>query len=147
MKLDELQRNFKRPKRKRVGRGMRSGHGKTAGRGHRGQGQRSGSETKPGFEGGQMPLYRRIPKKKGFFIPNRSSWAIVNVGMLNKLFSDGESVDFQALADKNLIDDRKDGLRVLGHGELSVKLNISAAYVTPSAKEKIESAGGSIQLV
>lgn len=147
MKLDELSRNFKRPKRKRVGRGMRSGDGKTAGRGHRGQGQRSGSETKPGFEGGQMPLYKRVPKKKGFFIPNRADWAAINVGALNKVFKDGDTVDFQTLADKRLIDGRKDGLRVLGHGDLSIKLNIVAAYVTESAKEKIESSGGSVQLV
>lgn len=147
MKLHELQRNFKRPERKRVGRGMRSGSGKTAGRGHRGQGQRSGPHAKPGFEGGQMPLYKRIPKKKHFFIPNRSDWAIVNVAKLNEVFEAGASVDFNALVEKSLIDHRKDGLRVLGYGELNIALNVTASYVTPSAKEKIEAAGGSITLV
>ncbi|PKL75492.1 MAG: 50S ribosomal protein L15, partial [Candidatus Melainabacteria bacterium HGW-Melainabacteria-1] len=114
MKLEELQRNFKRPKRKRVGRGMRSGMGKTAGRGNNGRGQRSGSHTKPGFEGGQTPLYRRIPKQKSFQAPPRSEWAIINVSRLNDLFPEGGVVDFAALAAKRVIDDRTDGLRVLG---------------------------------
>lgn len=147
MKLQDLSRNTKRAKRKRVGRGMGSGMGKTSTRGHRGQGQRSGPEKKAGFEGGQMPLYRRLPKKKHFVIPYRTNWAIINVGTLNKLFEAGSNVDFAALAAKSVIDHRADGVRVLGHGELTVALNITASYVTPSAKEKIEAAGGSIQLV
>lgn len=148
MKLDELKRNFKRPKRKRKARGMGSGNGKTAGRGHRGQGQRSGPHKKSGFEGGQMPLYRRIPKKKHFLVPNRSEWAIINVGRLNLLFEAGANVDFSALAEKGgVIDDRTDGLRVLGQGELKIALHVTAHHVTPSAKEKIEAAGGSVQLV
>ncbi|MBT9545180.1 MAG: 50S ribosomal protein L15 [Candidatus Sericytochromatia bacterium] len=147
MKLQDLSRNTKRAKRKRVGRGMGSGMGKTATRGHRGQGQRSGPEKKAGFEGGQMPLYRRLPKKKHFVIPYRSNWAIINVGALNRLFEAGSTVDFAALAAKSVIDHRADGVRILGHGELTVALNITASYVTPSAKEKIEAAGGSIQLV
>lgn len=147
MKLQDLSRNTKRAKRKRVGRGMGSGMGKTATRGHRGQGQRSGPEKKAGFEGGQMPLYRRLPKKKHFVIPYRSNWAIINVGALNRLFEAGSTVDFAALAAKSVIDHRADGVRILGHGELTVALNITASYVTPSAKEKIDAAGGSIQLV
>jgi len=147
MKLDELERNFKRPKRKRKARGMGSGNGKTAGRGHRGQGQRSGPHKKAGFEGGQMPLYRRIPKKKHFIMPNKSDWAIVNVGTLNKLFQAGDSVDFNAIASKSLIDDRADGLRVLGTGELNIALNVTATYVTETARKKIEAAGGSVQLI
>jgi len=147
MKLQDLSRNTKRAKRKCVGRGMGSGMGKTATRGHRGQGQRSGPEKKAGFEGGQMPLYRRLPKKKHFVIPYRSNWAIINVGALNRLFEAGSTVDFAALAAKSVIDHRADGVRILGHGELTVALNITASYVTPSAKEKIEAAGGSIQLV
>jgi large subunit ribosomal protein L15 len=147
MKLQDLSRNTKRAKRKRVGRGMGSGMGKTATRGHRGQGQRSGPEKKVGFEGGQMPLYRRLPKKKHFVVPYRRDWAIINVGSLNKLFESGAAVDFAALAQKSVIDDRSDGLRILGHGELTIPLHITASYVTPSAKEKIEAAGGSIQLI
>lgn len=147
MKLQDLSRNVKRPKRKRVGRGMGSGMGKTSSRGHRGQGQRSGPEKKAGFEGGQMPLYRRIPKKKHFVMPYRSEWAIVNVGTLNRLFEAGASVSFDALVKKSVINRRKDGLRVLGHGELQIPLHVTANYVTPSAKEKIEAAGGSVQLI
>lgn len=147
MKLDELQRNFKRPKRKRKARGMGSGNGKTAGRGHRGQGQRSGPHKKAGFEGGQMPLYRRIPKKKHFLVPNRADWAIINVGRLNLLYEAGASVNFDDLVAKGVIDGRKDGLRVLAQGEIKVALNITAHYVTPSAQAKIEAAGGSVQLV
>lgn len=147
MKLEELQRNFKRPKRKRKARGMGSGNGKTAGRGHRGQGQRSGPHKKAGFEGGQMPLYRRIPKKKHFIMPNKSNWAVVNVGALSSLFKAGDSVDFDAIVEKSLIDHRADGLRVLGGGELTIALNITASYVTASAREKIESAGGSVLIV
>ncbi|MGV3526778.1 MAG: 50S ribosomal protein L15 [Candidatus Sericytochromatia bacterium] len=147
MKLDELQRNFKRPKAKRVGRGMRSGNGKTSGRGNNGRGQRSGPHTKAGFEGGQTPLYRRIPKKKHFMSPNRVDWAIINVGRLNDMFEAGSQVDFAALADKSVIDHRDAGLRVLGSGELKVALHVTASYFSPSAKEKIEAAGGSVQIV
>lgn len=147
MKVNELQRNFSRPKRKRKGRGMGSGNGKTAGRGHRGQGQRSGPHKKAGFEGGQNPLYKRIPKKKQFLVPNRANWAVVNVGTLNKLFEAGAAVDFKALVAKSLIDHRADGLRVLGHGDLNISLNVSASYVTASAREKIEAAGGSVNLI
>lgn len=147
MQLHELQRNFKRPKRKRKARGMGSGNGKTAGRGHRGQGQRSGPHAKPGFEGGQMPLYKRIPKKKHFIMPNKSDWAIINVGRLNLLFGADETVDFQALADKGVIDGRCDGLRILAQGEIKVALNIKAQHVSASAREKIEAAGGSVDIV
>jgi len=147
MKLNELQRNFKRPKAKRVGRGMRSGIGKTSGRGNNGRGQRSGPHTKAGFEGGQTPLYRRLPKKKAFQAPPRAEWAIINVGRLNELFPEGGSVDFAALAAKGAIDHRHDGLRILGNGELKVAVNVTAMHVTPGAKEKIEAAGGSVQLV
>ena len=147
MKLNELQRNFKRPKRKRVGRGMRSGDGKTAGRGHRGQGQRSGPHAKPGFEGGQNPLYKRIPKQKSFQQPNKSNWAAINVGRLAKVFGADAKIDFASLAEKRLVDKRADGLRVLAHGELEVALHVTAHYVTPAAKAKIEAAGGSVTLV
>ena len=147
MKLEELQRNFKRPKLKRVGRGMRSGNGKTSGRGSNGRGQRSGPHTKAGFEGGQTPLYRRIPKKSSFQAPPRDEWAIINVGRFNELFAEGGAVDFAALAAKRVIDGRADGLRVLGTGELKVAVQVTANYVTESAKQKIEAAGGSVVLV
>ena len=147
MKLHELSPSTKRKSRKRVGRGMRSGSGKTCNRGHRGQGQRSGTETKPGFEGGQMPLYRRVPKKKQFYNPNARDWAIVNVGRLEKFFEDGSDINMQVLLERGIVDKDKDGLRVLGQGELTKKFNISANYVTPGAKEKIESKGGSVEIL
>ena len=147
MKLHELKPKTHRPKRKRVGRGMRSGMGKTAGRGNNGQGQRSGPEKKPGFEGGQMPLYRRIPKKKHFFNPNRRLWAIINIGRLNQVCQEGERVDLESLVKQSQVITKSDGLRILGNGSLTKKLIVCAHYVTPQAREKIEAAGGSIELV
>lgn len=147
MKLHELSPKTKRKERKRVGRGMRSGSGKTCNRGHRGQGQRSGTETKPGFEGGQMPLYRRVPKKKQFVNPNTRHWAVINVGRLNAFFEDGDTVDEQSLIEKGLINKGLDGVRVLGSGTLEKKLVVKARYTTASAKEKIEAKGGSVELL
>ncbi|MEB3186541.1 MAG: 50S ribosomal protein L15 [bacterium] len=135
-------------RKKRVGRGHGSGHGKTSTRGANGQGQRSGESIKIGFEGGQMPLYRRTPKKHAFVRPMRylSEFAIVNVGDLNR-FEDGATVDAQALVDMGLIRREYDGVRVLGDGELKVKLTVKAVYFTASAREKIEAAGGSVEVL
>lgn len=135
-------------RKKRVGRGHGSGHGKTSTRGANGQGQRSGESIKIGFEGGQMPLYRRTPKKHHFSQPLRymASYVIVNVGDLAK-FAPGSTVDAQALVDKGLIRGEADGVRVLGDGELSVKLSVKAHYFTPSAREKIEAAGGTAEVL
>lgn len=147
MKIHELQSPYKRPKRKRVGRGMRSGCGKTSSRGNNGQGQRSGPEKKPGFEGGQMPLYRRVPKKKHFYNPNTRRWAVVNVGRLNQLFATGGEVSLAVLVEKHVFTPDYDGLRVLGNGELHVKLEIKANHVSPSAQTKIEAQGGQVELL
>jgi large subunit ribosomal protein L15 len=135
-------------RKKRVGRGHGSGHGKTSTRGSNGQGQRSGESIKIGFEGGQMPLYRRTPKKHAFVRPLRylSEFAIVNVGDLNR-FEDGATVDSQALVDMGLIRREYDGVRVLGDGELKVKLTVKAVYFTSSAREKIEAAGGTAEVL
>jgi len=135
-------------RKKRVGRGHGSGHGKTSTRGANGQGQRSGESIKIGFEGGQMPLYRRTPKKHAFVRPLRylAEFAIVNVGDLNR-FEDGATVDAQALVDMGLIRREYDGVRVLGDGELKVKLTVKAVYFTASAREKIEAAGGSVEVL
>lgn len=135
-------------RKKRVGRGHGSGHGKTSTRGANGQGQRSGESTRPGFEGGQMPLYRRTPKKHHFSQPQRylAAFVIVNVGDLAK-FDAGSTVDTQALIDKGLIRREADGVRVLGDGELNVKLTVKAHYFTASAKEKIEAAGGMAEVL
>ena len=125
---------------KRVGRGAGSGLGKTSGRGHKGQKARSGGGVRPGFEGGQMPLIRRIPKR-GFHNPFSKQYAIVNVEDL-AAFEAGSVVDFAALKAAGLVNKEFDGLKVLGNGELSVALTVKAAKFTQSAREKIEAAGG-----
>ena len=132
-------------KAKRVGRGRSSGHGKTSCRGHNGEGQRSGRSSKRGFEGGQMPGYRQLPKLKGFQIINRRNWAEINVGRLEQLnISD---VSLESLKELKKVHPSSEALRVLGNGEVKKALNIKAAYVSPSAKSKIEAAGGKVELV
>ncbi len=130
---------------KRVGRGPGSGHGKTSTRGEKGQKSRSGFSQKPGFEGGQMPLHRRIPKR-GFTNKFAKQYAVLNVGELNKL-EDGTSVTPDFLIEKRVIKKRLDGLRVLGKGELTRKLSVRAHHFSESAKKKIEEAGGSIEVI
>ena len=130
----------------RKGRGAGSGNGKTAGKGHKGQNARSGGGVRPGFEGGQLPLYRKLPKR-GF---NNSRFAtvysIVNVSALN-VFEDGAVVDLEALMAKKIVRRENDGLKILGNGELTKKLTVKASVFSASAKEKIEAAGGKIEEV
>ena len=132
-------------KSKRVGRGRSSGHGKTSCRGHNGEGQRSGNSSKRGFEGGQMPAYRRLPKLKGFQVYNKLNYAQINVGRLDDLGL--KEVSLESLKEKLTIHPTCVGLRVLGNGEIKSAVTVKAAYVTPSAKEKIEAAGGKVELV
>ena len=132
-------------KTKRVGRGRSSGRGKTSCRGHNGEGQRSGSSAKRGFEGGQMPAYRRLPKLKGFQIINKLNYAEINVGRIAQLGL--KEVSLEVLKEAKRIHPSSDGLRVLGNGEIKKAVTVKASYVTPSAKEKIEAAGGKVELV
>ena len=130
----------------RKGRGPGSGNGKTAGKGHKGQNARSGGGVRPGFEGGQLPLYRKLPKR-GFHNKFAKEYAIVNVAALNN-FADGDVVDLSVLLDKRIVrQPGKDGLKVLGNGELTRKLTVKAAVFSAAAKEKIEAAGGKVEEV
>lgn len=141
MIINDVHRGIeKNKKRKRLGRGPGSGHGKTAGRGHKGQGSRSGVSKLSIFVGGMTPLVRRVPKR-GFHNRFGSAVAVVNVGQLDKAFNAGEEVTLEALAAKNLAKGRFDALKVLGNGELTKKLKISAHQFSKSAEEKIKSAG------
>ena len=129
----------------RKGRGPGSGNGKTAGKGHKGQNARSGGGVRPGFEGGPLPLYRKLPQR-GFTNIFATKYAIVNVEKLNA-FEDGAVVDLEALLEKKIIRKELDGLKVLGNGEITKKLTVKAAIFSASAKEKIEAAGGKVEVV
>ena len=129
----------------RKGRGIGSGNGKTAGKGHKGQNARSGGGVRPGFEGGQMPLTRRIPKR-GFVNIFGKAFANVNLKDLNK-FDDGAVVDTEALIKKGLIKKTLDGVKVLGDGELKKKLTVKANAFSAAAKQKIEAAGGKTEVI
>ena len=129
----------------RKGRGAGSGNGKTAGKGHKGQNARSGGGVRPGFEGGQLPLYRKLPKRGFNNYRFAKVYAIVNVAALN-VFEDGAVVDAAALLEKKIIRKELDGLKVLGNGELTKKLTVKASVFSASAKEKIEAAGGKIEV-
>ena len=145
MKLHELQPNQPQKKRKRKGRGPGSGNGTRAGRGQDGQNSRSGGGVRPGFEGGQMPLYRRLPKR-GFNNIHKKQYETINISDLN-IFEDGTDVTPELLFENKLVNKNKakDGVKILGDGDLSSKLNIKAHKFTASAKEKIEAAGGTVE--
>ena len=132
-------------KSKRVCRGRSSGHGKTSCRGNNGEGQRSGRTAKRGFEGGQMPAFRRLPKLKGFNNIHALNTAEINVSALEKI--DVSEIDLQYLKENKLVHSSCEVLRVLGNGEISKAVTVKASYVTESAKEKIEKAGGKVELV
>ncbi|OCS91929.1 50S ribosomal protein L15 [Caryophanon latum] len=146
MKLHELKPAVgSRKERNRVGRGIGSGNGKTSGRGHKGQNSRSGGGVRPGFEGGQNPLFRRLPKR-GFTNVNRKEYAIVNVETLNR-FEDGAEVSAALLLETGVVSNEKAGIKILGNGELTKKLTVKAHKFSASAKEAIEKAGGSIEVI
>lgn len=128
---------------KRLGRGIGSGKGKTSGKGHKGQWARSGGGVRPGFEGGQMPLYRRIPKR-GFTNRNSKEIVAVNVSVLER-FEDGTAVDVKTLIEAGIIKNPRDGVKLLGNGNLTKKLDVKVNAFSASAKEKIEALGGTCQ--
>jgi large subunit ribosomal protein L15 len=147
--MNELS-NLKPPKgsrkaRKRVGRGPGSGTGKTSGRGQKGQKARAASKKKPGFEGGQMPLQRRLPKR-GFTPMNRNDYAIVNVSTLNA-FEAGTEVTPELLAESGMIRKASDKVKILGNGDLSVSVNLKAHKISQSAADKVNAAGGSFEVI
>ncbi|MCQ2462207.1 MAG: 50S ribosomal protein L15 [Clostridia bacterium] len=146
MKLHELAPAEPKKARKRIGRGPASGQGKTAGKGHKGQKARAGRGMRAGFEGGQMPLQRRIPKR-GFVNIFATEYAIVNVASLDKAFADGETVTIDALVEKGLVKKVLDGVKVLGNGEITKNLTVQANAFSASAKQKIEAAGGKAEVV
>ena len=129
----------------RKGRGPGSGNGKTAGKGHKGQNARSGGGVRPGFEGGQIPLYRKLPKR-GFKNRFAVNYCIVNVETLNNKFEDGAVVNLEALIAAGIISKPLDGLKVLGNGEITKKLTVEASVFSATAKEKIEAAGGKTEV-
>ncbi|QDP90651.1 50S ribosomal protein L15 [Bacillus amyloliquefaciens] len=146
MKLHELKPSEgSRKVRNRVGRGIGSGNGKTAGKGHKGQNARSGGGVRPGFEGGQMPLFQRLPKR-GFTNINRKEYAIVNVDKLNG-FAEGTEVTPELLLETGVISKLNAGVRILGNGKLEKKLTVKANKFSASAKEAVEAAGGTAEVI
>ncbi|WP_127849304.1 50S ribosomal protein L15 [Lacticaseibacillus hulanensis] len=146
MKLHELTPSEgSRHSKKRLGRGTSSGQGKTAGKGTKGQLARQGGKTRLGFEGGQMPLFRRMPKR-GFNNINRKEYAIVNLSDLNR-FEDGTDVTAATLVESGLVKNEQDGIKLLGNGEVTKKLNIKVAKASAAAKAAVEAAGGTIEVI
>ena len=138
--------NGSRKKKLRKGRGIAAGQGASCGFGMRGQKSRSGRSTRPGFEGGQMPLYRRVPKLKHFQIINQKSFSIINLSKL-KDFKENDVVNIDSLVKKGLLSKPKHPLKVLGNGDIKVKLRVEAHAFTKASKEKIESLGGSCEII
>ena len=146
IKLESLQSNKgSRRKKMRKGRGIAAGQGASCGFGMRGQKSRSGRPTRPGFEGGQMPLYRRVPKLKHFPLVNQKNFTVLNVSSLNSL-KEGTVVNLDSLVKEGILTKPKNPLKILGNGKLEVKLTVQAAAFTTSAKKKIEEAGGKCEM-
>ncbi|MDO4689859.1 MAG: 50S ribosomal protein L15 [Fusobacterium sp.] len=147
MKLNELSPSVPRKNRKRIGRGNSSGWGKSAGKGSNGQNSRAGGGVKPYFEGGQMPIYRRVPKRGFSNAVFKKEYTILSLDLLNN-FEDGETVSIETLFDKFLVKSiKKDGIKILGNGDLTKKLIVKAHKVSKSAKAAIEAKGGSVEIV
>lgn len=146
MRLGELRpADGAKTKRYIRGRGHGSGNGKTAGKGHKGQKARAGSSDKLGFQGGQMPLYRRLPKR-GFKCRNTKDIVAINISLLD-VFTDGDTVDIPALQSKGLISNPRDGVKILGNGEITKKLTVKVNHFSEAAARKIEAAGGKTEVI
>jgi large subunit ribosomal protein L15 len=148
MKLQQLSNTTSRPARKRVGRGDGSGWGTTCGRGYKGSGQRAGYASRPHFEGGQIPLFRRLPKR-GFKNPKHANFTLINLHTLEKFFEAGAVVDLAQLSTRGLVNAKTldAGLKVLGDGEITKAMTVAAVKFSATAKAKIEAAGGTCQVV
>ena len=147
MKLNELSPSVPKKNRKRIGRGNSSGWGKTAGKGSNGQKSRAGGGVKPYFEGGQMPIYRRVPKRGFSNAIFKKEYTVVSLSFLNDNFEDGEVVSLETLFNKCLIKKGRDGVKVLGNGELNKKLTVKVHKISKSAKAAVEAKGGTVELV
>ena len=147
MKLNELSPSVPKKNRKRIGRGNSSGWGKTAGKGSNGQKSRAGGGVKPYFEGGQMPIYRRVPKRGFSNTIFKKEYTVVSLSFLNDNFEDGEVVSLETLFNKCLIKKGRDGVKVLGNGELNKKLTVKVHKISKSAKAAVEAKGGTVELV
>jgi large subunit ribosomal protein L15 len=145
MILNDLKPTLPKKGKKRVGRGESSGQGKTSGKGHKGQNSRSGGGTRPGFEGGQMPIYKRVPKLKGFKNLFKKEFGIVNLSSLDKL--DGTSFDIDVLKSLGLVRSNQTALKILGNGKLTRAIEVKASKFSKNAKEEIEALGGKALLV
>lgn len=147
MKLNELSPSVPKKNRKRIGRGNSSGWGKTAGKGSNGQNSRAGGGVKPYFEGGQMPIYRRVPKRGFSNTIFKKEYTVVSLSFLNDNFEDGEVVSLETLFNKCLIKKGRDGVKILGNGELNKKLTVKVHKISKSAKAAVEAKGGTVELV
>ena len=147
MKLNELSPSVPKKNRKRIGRGNSSGWGKTAGKGSNGQNSRAGGGVKPYFEGGQMPIYRRVPKRGFSNTIFKKEYTVVSLSFLNDNFEDGEEVSLETLFNKCLIKKGRDGVKILGNGELNKKLIVKVHKISKSAKVAVEAKGGTVELV
>lgn len=147
MRLHDLKPNpGAKHRRKRLGCGESSGHGKTSGKGHKGQKARSGGSIRPGFEGGQMPLFRRLPKRGFSNAAFRATFGVVNLDELEKRFDTGTAINEKLLRGAGLVRGKLDGIKILGRGEITKAFHVEADAISASAKEKIEKAGGSVTL-
>ena len=147
MKLNELSHSVPKKNRKRIGRGNSSGWGKTAGKGSNGQKSRAGGGVKPYFEGEQMPIYRRVPKRGFSNTIFKKEYTVISLSFLNNNFEDGEEVSLETLFNKCLIKKGRDGVKVLGNGELNKKLTVKVHKISKSAKAAVEAKGGTVELV